>query len=372
MNFIKCIQYINYLDIQTFTKLDTAFCNKKLRPYFLEICQLYLTNEIFTIIEFHKYVYLRKIQIHNLVIFNNEQCKLFIDNIDFISPQLKYLSISDCCIDNLCIQNILVKLKHLQILRIGIEKFHNPYLDIENADNYKLKNIYSNTYLDEKYEFMLVNIDYEYNIHSPIIKMPIFKKAKYAIRVPFDCAHHINKHRQIQLISDTEYNPIKYVPEIGIECQINIMNNIVGDLYTTFDILSLKELYIHNTHNLKYSNIILLLARANISILSLNIDTDEKFDSLLKFNIKYIEIINSKLTLIEILKYIQLQKNKISKIKIYYLDCSESKLNISIYLNTDNKIEFIIYKKMTKIQFQKIFLLFPNIKISIKYINDYL
>jgi hypothetical protein len=163
------------------------------------------------------------------------------------------------------------------------------------------------------------------------------------------------------------------------------MNNIVGDIYSNMypvgDILPLKELYIHNANNLKYMNIIPLLERTQLDILSLRINTDEHFSVLLPYNIKHIEIVNSKLEFNTILEYIQTIRDALFALELS-INYTKKKANIILHYN-NCKISFIIwgdivhlihggiYSQNSDINLQRLLIACENISELGIYIDHY-
>jgi hypothetical protein len=338
-----------YLDIQSLTRFDTAMCNNQLRPYFLELCKKYIVaSEIYTILEYHKYIYLRGIKVTNLIIFNNRQLKLFYLNV-IEDIYITYLSISDCCIDNNIINLILTRLPKLKVLKIGIFKFTNCLFDQENDLKYELTNIYSNLCLLDNYTYC-VNLEHmtDFNDHIFRVKNNTFD---FLNIIPLECPHDeylLDSCKIIDLLPDLI--PLRYAIG-GNGSVINIMNNVVGDISGcvsgdisgcvsgsgSADILSLEELHIHNTHNLTYANIIPLLKRTRLKKLSLHFCAkDASVENILdifQYNIPFIEIVNKRLSFDDAIDAIIALGKNIKILKIYINN--DNKINITI--STDDK-----------------------------------
>jgi hypothetical protein len=281
------------------------------------------------------------------------------------------LSISNCCIDNNCINNILKKMSSLRVLKIGINKFDNPMLDSPNIENYELVNIYSSLYLNDQYVYKTV-LDFEYDVKNHIYNFDDIAYTGinniYSI-APLEYIHD-NIIDEIKLVQfshitiDSGIVPIKYYSELKGHIT-NIMNNVIGDILLAEKgdsniLLPLKELYIHNTHNLKYINVIPLLMMTKLDILSLNITTTESISSLLEFKIPTIEIINESLTFQNIIE------------NIISIDIKKLELNISHNRhNNKMKINIILTSIENDIENKLIFTFWDN-GINIPYFQQIL
>lgn len=334
--------YIHWLDITSLTRFDTALCNAVLRPVFLELCEQYINNsEIYTISDYYKYIYLRKIKITNLIIFNNRQLQLFYFNL-VEDNHITYLSISDCCIDNKLINLMLTKLSKLKVLKIGIFKFTNSVFDRDNDSKYELSNIYSRLFLVDEFTYY-VNLQYmeDFNYHIFKVKNITFDVLDI---IPLKCPHDEYLLDDCNIIDSQNLQnsqnliPLKYA--VGTNgLVINIMNNIVGDIGTSANI-PLEELHIHNTNNLTYSNIIPLLKSTKLKKLSLHFCTDgANILEILQYDIPFIEIVNKRLIFDNIIDVIIALSQNIKILKIY-INNDEKKINIS--LTTDEQTPKVV------------------------------
>ena len=93
--------------------------------------------------------------------------------------------------------------------------------------------------------------------------------------------------------------------------------------------------------NLKYRNIIPLLRRTKLDILSLNISTIESISSLLEFKIPTIEIINEQLTFDDIIDNII--GMDIIKLELNIAHQKNMKINMIFTINIDNKSNIMIF-----------------------------
>ena len=311
-----CMQfYVHYLDIKSLAIFDTSLCNKKLRQYFLHVCKMYTFDTIDNLLTtpLYKYIYLRQINIVNIMIFNNEQLKLFYNNIIHLGINnnfINFLSMSNCYIDNRFINYILNNFHKLKILKI-----HNSIPEtFDQLDEFKCLKPDERPAADER---STPSSNYFYRFNN-ICFVPLWPVIQKIIKYEHDeyLIEDIKLLKHSEALDVQSFLPIKFINIFGQPC-VNIMNNIVGDLYDGELKLSfLEELYISGTNNLKYKNIILLLKMSNLKVLSIHFGTNEDILELIQYDIPIIEIINEKLKIQTIVSAIYNSGKRIVKLEI--------------------------------------------------------